>query len=81
MPVITGGRIIEGSRPWWRNNAASGGANLDQGPYSSPGVPASGFLNGVAGVGAIVVNLATGVAYQNTGTKAATVWTSIGSLI
>jgi hypothetical protein len=80
MPIITGGKVIEGSRPWYRNNAATGGSG-GMGPYSSPGVPASGYLNGIAEPGAVVFNIATGVAYQNTGTKAATVYTSIGSLI
>jgi hypothetical protein len=80
MPVITGGKVIEGSRSWYRNNAASGGFG-GMGPYSSPGVPASGYLNGIAEPGAIVFNIATGNAYMNTGTKAATVYTLQGALI
>jgi hypothetical protein len=80
MPVLTGGKVIEGSRPHLRNNAA-GGALDNKGPYSSPGIPASGFLNNVVPPGGVVVNLATGIAYENTGTLASTVYTAIGSLI
>ena len=79
MPVITGGKVIEGSRAHWRNNAAI--PTTSQPLFSSPGIPAAGYLNGVAPPGALVVNLATGVIYQNTGTQAATVWTSLGSVI
>ena len=81
MAIITGGKIIEGSRPGWRGSGASGGQNIDQGPYFSPGVPASAFLNGIAGPGALVINTANGAAYINTGTKAATVYTLLGSLV
>jgi hypothetical protein len=79
MPLLTGGRVIEGSRPHLRNNAL---APVNQaGIYTSPGVPANGFLNNIAAPGQLVVNMATGVVYENTGTLAATVWTSRGSLI
>jgi hypothetical protein len=78
MPIITGGRIIEGSRRHWANNVT---APAHANPiYSSPGVPAGGFLNGVAHPGTLVVNLATGILYMNTGTLAATVWTSQGQV-
>lgn len=80
MPVITGGKIIEQSRPDWRNNAATGGFG-GMGPYTSAAAPVGGALNGIAEPGAIIIVPATGVAYQNTGTKAATTWASIGSVI
>lgn len=80
MPIITGGKIIEGSRPWYRNNAATGGFG-GMGPYTSAAAPIAGALNGIAEPGAIIIALATGVAYQNTGTKAATTWAAVGSVI
>jgi hypothetical protein len=76
MPVITGGKVIEGSRQDWRGNTTVG-----IGPFSSPGVPAGGYLNAVAQPGALCVNQAAGTLYMNTGTLAATVWTLQGSLI
>jgi hypothetical protein len=81
MPVITGGKVIEGAlqRP---SGGASGGtdagalgaAQIGYGPYTSAGIPASGFLNGVAQKGALVIDTTNGTLYQNTGTLAATVW-------
>lgn len=67
--------VIEGAR----RRSAGGVHDADEvgyGPYLSPGVPASGFLNGVAEKGALVIDTAAGGLYQNTGTKAATVWTA-----
>lgn len=49
------------------------------GPYLSPGVPASGFLNAVAQKGAIVIDTTNGKAYINTGTLASTVYTVVGA--
>lgn len=80
MAVISGGKIIELSRPGVRGNPLGGGY-AGMGPFYSPGLPASGFLNAVAPPGAIVVRVDTGEAYQNTGTLAATTWASIGSLV
>jgi hypothetical protein len=85
MAVISGGVIIEGAL--LRSTTASGGTTagtlgattIGYGPYTSPGVPASGYLNAVAQKGALVVNTATGVWYSNTGTLAATVWTVVGA--
>lgn len=76
MPIITGGRVIETSRPHWRNNATVG-----VGPFSSPALPAAGYLNGVAQPGATVIRTDTGAAYANTGTLAATVWTLLGNVV
>jgi hypothetical protein len=43
--------------------------------YTSPGLPAGGFLNGIAAPGSGLMRLDTGQIYMNTGTLAATVWT------
>ena len=75
-PVITGGKIIEKSRPWLRNNATVG-----TGPFSSATAPAALALANIAQPGALLFTLDTGVVYENTGTLAAPVWTSRGSLI
>ena len=75
-PVITGGRLIEQARQEWRGNATVG-----TGPFSSPGVPANGYLNGVAQPGALCINQGAGTLYLNSGTLAATVWQLQGSLI
>ena len=64
MPILTGGKVIEGS------------PSRGLGPYESPGIPASGYLNGVAAKGALVIDTTNGTLYQNTGTQAATVWTA-----
>lgn len=78
MPIITGGKIIEGARRHWANNViAPATANPI---FTSPGVPANGYLNAVAHPGTLVVNTATGIAYMNTGTLAATVWTAQGQV-
>lgn len=75
--------IIEGARQ--RNAASTTAAPLaddaSYGPFTSPGVPAAGYLNGIAAKGAQVVNTATGVWYSNTGTQAATAWTVIGAQV
>lgn len=61
------------------NSVAPGGHSRgDLGPFRSPGVPASGFLNGIAEKGAIVEDTTNGISYVNTGTKAATVYTKTG---
>jgi len=80
MAIITGGRVIEGAVR--RQLAGASDANDSGiGPYTSPGVPAAGYLNAVAQKGALVVNTATGVWYSNTGTLAATVWTVVGTQV
>lgn len=79
MPLLTGGNVIEGSRPHWRNNAAIPATSTPL--FTSATAPIAGALNGIAPPGAIVVALDTGVAYENTGTQAATVWTERGSVI
>jgi hypothetical protein len=43
--------------------------------YTSPGLPAAGFLNNVASPGEAVKRLDTGQIYKNTGTLASTIWT------
>jgi hypothetical protein len=77
MPILTGGKVIEGSRPHFHGNPLGGGFG-GLGPFSSPGLPAGGFLNNIAPPGAIVIRTDTGDAYENTGTLAATVWTARG---
>ncbi len=68
MPVIQGGIVMPGPEHW---------ANRDEyGPFISSGAPASGYLNGTAETGALVIVTSVGTLYQNTGTKAATVWTA-----
>jgi hypothetical protein len=64
MPIISGGKVIEGV------------ASREYGPYTSAGVPASGYLNDVAQKGALVIDTTNGTLYQNTGTLSATVWTA-----
>jgi len=76
MPIISGGRVIEGSRPIYRNNVTVG-----YGPFSAAAAPIAGFLNGVAQPGAVAINTVAGTAYVNTGSLAATVWTLQGSVI
>lgn len=49
------------------------------GPYTSAGVPSSGFLNGVCQKGGLVTDYTNGKLYLNTGTLAATVWTVVGT--
>lgn len=60
------------------NSVASGGGRAGLGPFASPGVPASGFLNGIAEKGAVVTDTTNGIQYTNTGTKASTVYTKTG---
>ena len=67
--------VIEGAR----RRLGAGLMDADDvgyGPYGSPGVPASGFLNGICEKGGLVIDTAAGGLYSNTGTKAATVWTA-----
>jgi hypothetical protein len=75
--------IIEGAQTRWRSTPvpATQAAPAAYGPFTSPGVPASGYLNGTADKGALVVNTATGIWYANTGTLAATVWTVVGAQV
>lgn len=67
--------VIEGAR---MRNAAGlmDNNNPGYGPYGSPGVPASGFLNGIVEKGGLVIDTTGGGLYSNTGTKAATVYTA-----
>jgi len=69
--------IIEGAR----SRGAAGGHNATGGLgiFESPGVPASGFLNGTAAKGALCSDTTNGKLYVNTGTLAATVWTVAGA--
>jgi hypothetical protein len=69
--------IIEGAKP--RIGAQTGSTTGDLGPFESPGVPASGYLNAIAKKGAIVSDTTNGKLYVNTGTLAATVWTVVGT--
>jgi len=75
MPIITGGKVIEGAL-----RRSTGGVEdadvVGYGPYTNAGIPASGFLNAVAQKGALVIDTTNGTLYQNTGTLAATVWTA-----
>ena len=80
MPVMSGGNIMPGSRQ--RGAATVGGTGENDGsvgPFLSAGVPASGYLNNVAGKGAIVIDTTNGKAYINTGTLSATVYTVVGA--
>lgn len=47
--------------------------------YQKAGIPANGDFNGEAETGQLLVDTTNGKAYINTGTKAATIWTSVGS--
>ena len=83
MSIISGGKVIEGAllRPPTLAQGGTAAGSLPNtvigyGPYLSAGVPASGFLNGVAQKGALVIDTNAGTLYQNTGTLAATVWTA-----
>ncbi len=71
--------IIEGAKP--RLGVQTGSSTGDLGPFESAGIPASGFLNGVAKKGALVVDTTNGKLYVNTGTLAATVWTVAGAQV
>ena len=76
MAIISGGKVIEGaiSRP----GAVADGSVGSIGAFESAGVPASGYLNGVAKKGAVVTDTTNGILYINTGTLASTVWTKVG---
>lgn len=83
MPIISGGTIAAGallrdpSREQGGTAVGSVSATaIGYGPYLSPGLPASGFLNNVAQKGALVIDTTNGALYQNTGTLAASVWTA-----
>lgn len=77
MPVITGGRVIEGARTV-SFDGSQAATIVGYGPYLSAGVPAGGFLNNVAQKGALVIDTVNGKLYINTGTLAATVWSVVG---
>lgn len=78
MPVISGGRVIEGSRGV-SYDGTRGASEIGYGPYPNAGVPASGYLNNVAQKGALVIDTTNAKLYINTGTLAATVWTIVGT--
>jgi hypothetical protein len=65
MPIISGGKIVEGSL----------------GLLSLAGTPVNGTAGTHvgAGVGALLVDTTTGKLYVNTGTEAAPIWTVVGS--
>lgn len=69
---------IEGARHRALSTGAADPAVAGYGPYVNAGVPAGGFLNGIAEKGALVTDSTNGKLYINTGTKAATVWTVVG---
>jgi len=75
MATIELTNIIPGARST-TFAGASPSSSVGLGPYTSPGVPASGYLNNVAQKGALVIDTNAGALYQNTGTLAATVWTA-----
>lgn len=78
MPIITGGKIIEGSSYDMRTSVIVNERQaLQGGMFTSPGLPAGGYLNGIAHPNALVIRVDTGVIYRNTGTLGATVWTQI----
>ncbi len=68
--------IIEGAKT--RLGVQSGSATGDIGPFESAGVPASGYLNGIAKKGALVTDTTNGILYVQTGTLASTAWTKAG---
>ena len=83
MAIIEGGKVIEDARARPATLAQGGtvagslpATVVGYGPYLNAGVPAAGFLNGIAQKGALVIDTAAGALYQNTGTLAATVWTA-----
>ena len=78
MAVNTGGSVIEGAlhRPGFPANTAG---VAGYGPFTSAGVPASGYLNNTAEKGALAIDTTNAKLYINTGTKAATVWTVVGT--
>lgn len=78
MPIITGGKVIEGAYVRPASSAYSSTAG-SIGPFESAGVPASGYLNGEAKKGALCADTTNGKLYVNTGTLAATVWAVAGT--
>lgn len=80
MPVISGGKVIEGARSV-TTDGSRGATEIGYGPYLSAGIPAGGFLNGVAQKGALVIDTTNGKLYINTGTLAGTVWTVVGAQV
>jgi len=72
------GHIIEGALLPSSINTA-GNALGSYGPFTNAGAPAGGYLNGIAAKGALCIDTTTPKLYQNSGTLAATVWTSVGS--
>ncbi len=71
--------IVEGAK--LRLGVQSGSAAGDIGPFESAGIPASGYLNGIAKKGALVIDTTNGKLYVNTGTLAATVYTVAGAQV
>ena len=77
MAIISGGKVIEGAYP--RQGHVADSATGSVGAFESAGVPASGYLNGIAKKGAVVTDTTNGKLYINTGTLAATVWAVVGT--
>lgn len=66
MPVISGGRIIEG---------AGHGA-----PLANAGAPVDGSTYaGIAPKGALLLDTTNGILYINTNTQASPTWTKVGT--
>ncbi len=80
MPIIQGGKVIEGSliRPGAAENSAPA---AEYGPFTNAGVPAAGYLNGTAAKGALCIDVNAGVLYTNVGTKTATTWAVVGTRV
>jgi hypothetical protein len=77
MAIIQGGKVMEGTAMPTRTALTTVQQAQQGGFYSSPGLPAGGFLNGVVHPGGYVLRADNGAVYQNTGTLAATVWTLV----
>lgn len=74
MPVISGGKIVEGAR---HRGAADMNADGALGPYVNAGVPvdgAAGTQFGVAAKGALLIDTTNANVYINAGTLAVPVW-------
>lgn len=84
MPIISGGKVIEGAYP--RTGAAGtgmlaqGDALGNLGPFAKAGVPSTDF-NGVAAKGALCIDYTNAKLYINTGTLAANTWTVVGTQV
>lgn len=77
MPLITPST----TDPTVRQRLAPGVDGGVTGPFTSPGLPASGYLNGSADKGALAIDTVNAKLYINTGTLAATVWTVVGTQV